>query len=439
MTNSWRFARRGTFWSAAAVLALCLWSSGAPSVLYPVYAAEWDLPAVITTSVFAAYPLALLVVLLAFGGLSDAIGRRRAMLLGIGLIAVAAAVFALAPNVGWLFAGRVLQGIGTGFALGAASAALVENNPGSNPRTPSILTTVSTATGLTLALVVSGVLAQFLPLPLVLSFAVLFVLSAVGFVAVWRTPDDRAVRPAAPDAAEAVSGRVPDRASGVSGVAGPGGDAPHGRLYVPRGIRLAFAAASASVATAYSVGAIFLSLGAQMARELTGTSDFVVIGGLLGISSIAIGVTALFLGRLPSHLAVLIGAGLSLVSLAVMALAAAAGSIVLFLVWCLVGGIAYSFAFTGGLGLVNRTAPARHRGATLSLLYLFSYLFQALTAVGAGALATAIGLGPAVDLAAPLVGVLALLAGVLAGADLVAARRGRSRAAVAAVEVPVAG
>ncbi|TDW29829.1 hypothetical protein [Cryobacterium psychrophilum] len=70
--------RRGTFWSAAVVLALCLWASGAPSVLYPVYAADWDLPAVVTTSVFGAYPLALLLVLLFFGGVSDAIGRPSA-------------------------------------------------------------------------------------------------------------------------------------------------------------------------------------------------------------------------------------------------------------------------------------------------------------------------------------------------------------------------
>jgi MFS family permease len=240
----------------------------------------------------------------------------------------------------------------------------------------------------------------------------------------------------APDAVAAVPESGPDAASEVSGTVDGGRP---GRLSVPRGIRLAFAAAAASVATAYSVGAIFLSLGAQMARDLTETSDFVVIGGLLGISSIAIGVTALFLGRLPSHTAILIGAVLSLASLAVMALAAAAGSIVLLLVWCVVGGIAYSFAFTGGLGLVNRTAPARHRGATLSLLYLCSYLFQALTAVGAGALATAIGLGAAVDLAAPLVGVLAVLAGAFAAADLLAARRARSREAAIAVEVPVAG
>ncbi|MCS5732201.1 MFS transporter [Herbiconiux daphne] len=399
MTTTWRLGRRGTFWSASAVLALCLWASGAPSVLYPVYAAEWHLPAVVTTSVFAAYPLALLIVLLLFGGLSDSIGRRRAILLGVALIAIAAAVFAVAPNVGWLYAARVLQGVGTGFALGAASAALVENNTSANPRVASTLTAASTATGLTLALLVSGVLAQYAPLPLFLSFAVLLVLAAVAFVAVWFTPVDTAGlgRPSWRPAA----------------------------LKLPRGILLAFIAATVSVSLAYSVGAIFLSLGAQMARDLTGTTDLLVVGALLGISSIAIGVTALLLRRVPAHISIIVGGIVSLAGLALMAGAAASGSIALFLAWCVVGGVGYSFAFTGGLGLVNRTAPAHHRGATLSMLYLFSYLLQAITAIGAGALATAAGLAPAVDILAPIVGVLAVAAIVFATVHLAAERRER--------------
>ncbi len=189
--NRSALSRRATFWSAASVLALCLWASAAASVLYPSYEAKWNLPSVVVTSVFGTYPVALLLVLLVFGGVSDYVGRRRAMLFGIALIALSAVLFALAPNVGWLFAARVLQGFGTGFAIGAASARLVENNISANPRFASSMTTASTATGLTLALLLSGILAQLAPLPLVLSFVLLFVLAVVAFVFVALTPDDR--------------------------------------------------------------------------------------------------------------------------------------------------------------------------------------------------------------------------------------------------------
>jgi MFS family permease len=405
--KSARFGIRGTFWAAASVLALCLWASGAPSVLYPSYATEWHLPAVIITSVFGTYPLALLIVLLFFGGISDYVGRRRTMLIGVALIGLSAAVFALAPNVGFLYLGRLLQGIGTGFALGAASAALVENNVSKNPRFPSSLTTVSTAVGLTLALLVSGVLAQLAPLPLVLSYAVLFVLSAVVLVLLALSRD---ARPASRTEAWRPQ-----------------------PLRLPRGILRAFIAATLSVAVAFSVGAIFLSLGAEVARQLTGTTDLVVVGGLLGLSAFFIGLTALFLKRLPAHIAIAIGGVLSIVGLGLMAATAASGSLALFLAWSIVGGIGYSFAFTGGLTLINRTAPAEHRGATLSMLYLFAYLFQAAIAIGAGAIATAIGLSRAIDWAAPVISLMCLVAIVLALLDLgVERRRARASLAVAA-------
>lgn len=399
-------SRRGTFWSAASVLALCLWASAAASVLYPTYEAEWHLPSVVVTSVFGTYPVALLIVLLFFGGVSDYIGRRRTMLIGIALIAGSAVLFAVAPSVGWLFAARALQGVGTGFAIGAASAKLVENNISSNPRFPSSLATASTATGLTLALVLSGLLAQFAPLPLVLSFILLFVIAAVSFTLVALSPDDRA-------------GLRTDRWR----------PAP---VHVARGTVRPFIVATLSVAVAYTVGAMFLSLGSSMAAQLTHTTNLAVIGATLAISSLFIGGTALLIQRMHAHLAVILGGVISILGLGVMAATAASGSLGLLITWAVVGGIGYSFAFTGGLALLNRTAAPEHRGATLSLLYLFSYLLQAIASIGTGALATALGLGLAIGIVAPIVAVLCVAAVVLALVDFGARRR------TAAAVVPAA-
>lgn len=368
-----RMGRRGAFWAAASVLGLVLWSSGAPSALYPIYAAQWGLTPIVVTTVFAAYPLALLIVLPIFGNLSDQFGRRWVMIAGVGLIAASAVVFAFAPNVGFLYAGRVLQGAGAGLAMGAGTAALIENNPTGSPRFASSMATLATATGLTLALIVSGALAQFFPMPLFWSYVVLLVLSFASIAALWCTPNDstgrtRAWRPQAPS--------------------------------VPRGIRLRFSIATLSVALAYCVGAIFLSLGAHMITAFTHTQNTAIVGLLLGCSAAAIGITALFLSRVRAYASVWVGASLTVLSLGLMAAASTFGSISLFLAWCVVGGIAYSFAFTGGLGLINQSAPERHRGATLSLLYLIAYALQAGTAIGVGALATSNGLSTAVGIAA---------------------------------------
>ncbi|NQX26770.1 MFS transporter [Microbacteriaceae bacterium VKM Ac-2854] len=386
-----RLARRGRFWVSALVLALCLWSSGAPSVLYPSYAALWQLTPVVITTIFGTYPVALLLALLLVGGLSDVIGRRRTMLAGVALIALSAIAFSLASDVTLLYVGRALQGFGAALSIGAASAALVESSSSSNPRFASSMTTVSTATGLTLSLLLSGALAQYAPLPLELSYWVLALVSVVTVVLILALPDDRP---------HTVARWRPSA------------------MTVPAGLRRVFAASALSVSVAYGVGALFLSLGAQMARELTGTTDLLVVGSLLGVSSVVIGAAALLFQKLPAHTSIIAGAAISIVGLGVMELTAATGSFAAFLLWCVVGGTGYSLAFGGGLGLVNRSAPPAHRGGVLSSVYLLSYLAQAVVAVVAGALATALGLSAAIDVVVPGVIVLCLASGVLAAADL---------------------
>ena len=60
-------SRTASFWTAAAVAGLALWASGAPTVVYPLYARAWDLAPSTTTLIFAVYPLVLIPVLLLFG------------------------------------------------------------------------------------------------------------------------------------------------------------------------------------------------------------------------------------------------------------------------------------------------------------------------------------------------------------------------------------
>lgn len=381
-----QLGKRGAFLAAASVLALVLWSSGAPSTLYPSYAEKWDLAPVVMTSVFATYPLALIVVLPLFGNLSDLYGRRLVMIGGVTLIALSTLLFAFAPSVGFLFAGRALQGIGSGLAMGAATVSLIENNPRISPRFASTTATVATATGLTLALFVSGLMAQYAPLPLVLSYIVLLVLAIAAAAALFMTPHDR------PQVRQRWRPQSPK---------------------VPHGIRMNFLISTLSVALAYSMGAIFLSLGAHMIAQFVQTDNRAIVGSLLASSSVAICLTALLAVRIPARSQVWAGAVLTVVSLALMVGASMFGSSALFLSWCLVGGSAYSLSFTGGLGLINGVSPARHRGATLSLLYLVAYLFQAVTAIGVGALATSGTLSSAVIAAAATLTVFCTLIVVL--------------------------
>ncbi|MFL6115361.1 MAG: MFS transporter [Catenulispora sp.] len=68
--------------------------------------------------------------LLLFGQLSDRLGRRPAIALGMGLDVVALLLFALADGAVWLFAARGLLGLAQGMLSGAATAALTELTAG---------------------------------------------------------------------------------------------------------------------------------------------------------------------------------------------------------------------------------------------------------------------------------------------------------------------
>ncbi|MEU9593808.1 MFS transporter [Streptomyces sp. NPDC048219] len=71
-----------------------------------------------------AYVLLVAMLLLSGGVFADRFGRKRVYLTGVAVFTAASLLCALAPSVGWLLAGRVLQGIGAA-ALSPASLALL--------------------------------------------------------------------------------------------------------------------------------------------------------------------------------------------------------------------------------------------------------------------------------------------------------------------------
>ncbi|NIH69864.1 multidrug effflux MFS transporter [Modestobacter marinus] len=90
------------------------------------------------------------------GPLSDAWGRRRPLLIGLALYAVASLACALAPDVGWLIAARVLQSLGA--AAGTVLARAIARDLFSGVAMTRFLSTLMLVNGLApiLAPVVGG-------------------------------------------------------------------------------------------------------------------------------------------------------------------------------------------------------------------------------------------------------------------------------------------
>src|SRR5258708_17091429 len=165
--------RRASLLVSAGVVSHTLWTSAAPALTYGLYAQEWHLTHTVTAGIFAIYPLAVVVMLVGFGGISDQIGRRATMLAGLFASLVGALLFAVASDVWWLFAGRALMGIGVGLSVSPSTAAILEFSSPKHAKTAAWVTMAAQAVGFAAALLLGVALPEYAPWPTPLCFWVL--------------------------------------------------------------------------------------------------------------------------------------------------------------------------------------------------------------------------------------------------------------------------
>ncbi len=109
-------ARRGTRALALAVLAAVLFVTFLDNTIVSVAlgSVQTDLHAGVSALqwVVSAYALTFAGAMLAFGMVGDEFGRKRVMLIGIGIFCAGSVLGALAPNIGVLIAARAVMGVG---------------------------------------------------------------------------------------------------------------------------------------------------------------------------------------------------------------------------------------------------------------------------------------------------------------------------------------
>jgi MFS family permease len=376
-------SQRVAYALAGGIIGLALFASSTPSPLYGIYRQLWGFSPAVLTLVYATYAFGVLAALILAGRISDEIGRRPVLLAALGSLIVTTVLFMVADSVVWLFVARGLQGLATGAALGAASAALLDLHPRRDPSGVGLTNGVVSAGGLGLGILVSATLVQLLPAPRVLPYvtlAILFVIAFAGAVAMPEPVEQRS-RPRL----------TPQRPS------------------VPAAVRRPFFLASLGVISSWSIGGLFLSLGPQLSASLFHTTNHLVSGvpvfalaGSAAIGQLAFGRTAPWVGAAA-------GAVLLAVGLVVIVLAASTDSSALLLVGSVVGGTGFGVAFLGALRALSVAIPPEHRGAVMSAFYVVAYLSLSLPAVVAGFVVTPLGLESTFEIFGSVVAALALL------------------------------
>src|SRR3954453_8601143 len=189
VSMSTRLSPRLAYALVAAVIGLALFASGTPSPLYATYRELWGFSSVVLTLVYATYAFGVLASLLLAGRITDTGGGRPGLRLALGALVVSSVLFMFADSVAWLFVARGIQGVATGLALGAASAALLDLHPRRDPAGVGLTNGVVSAGGMGLGVLLSSALVQLAPAPRVLPYVTLFVLFAIALAGALLMPE----------------------------------------------------------------------------------------------------------------------------------------------------------------------------------------------------------------------------------------------------------
>ncbi|PPS90740.1 MFS transporter [Streptomyces sp. MH60] len=145
-----------------------------------------------------AYVLLVAMLLLSGGVFADRFGRKRVYLTGVAVFTAASLLCSLAPSLGWLVAGRVLQGIGAAALSPASLALLAASCPVPQERVKAIgLWAGLSGIGLAAGPVAGGVLTQAFGWPAIflvnLPIGVVLLLVGLRYVGESRNPSAPAI------------------------------------------------------------------------------------------------------------------------------------------------------------------------------------------------------------------------------------------------------
>ncbi|MBC3762555.1 MFS transporter [Quadrisphaera oryzae] len=391
-----RWGRRPAFALVGGLVVLFLAASAAPSPLYPLWASQWGASQGALTAVFAVYALALLAALLVFGRASDVVGRRPVLLVATALELVSLLVFLAASDVPLLLLARAVQGVATGLAVGTAGAALLDLAPPGRPARGALVNSAAPTFGLGLGALGSGTVVELSAGPARIVFGALAALVALALVALVALPETSGTGPGPQRRAALLRSLRPSAA-------------------VPVASRRRFTSAVPVFVATWALGALQLSLGPSVAREVLRVEHPLAGAALVASFSVAGGTAALLGARAGSRALELGGA----LALAAGSLVSAAGlvtaSLPAYAAGTAVAGAGFGAAFAGALRAVAATAAADRRGGLLTSVYVVSYLAFSLPALAAGELSGRLGLLPVVVAYTAAVVVLAAVAAVVAG------------------------
>ena len=335
-----------------------------PTPMYALYGEQMHFAVLTTTVIYATYAGGVLFALLAFGRWSDAIGRRPVLLAGVVFAVASAAVFLVAHSVSMLLVGRVLSGLSAGIFTGTATAAVIEAAPENWRTKAAAVATVVNIGGLGTGPLLAGLLVEYAPGPLHLSFIVHIVLALLAGAAVLIVPET-------------------SQRTGSIGVQ---------RLSVPAEVRTVFVIAALAAFAGFAVTGLFTAVAPSFLSQVVGITNHAV-AGLIACSIFAASAMAQVAARtMNPQRAVAIGCAILVAGMVILAVALHFSSLAGLIAAAVVSGIGQGISFSRGLAAVAERTPPGRRAEVSSTYFVVAYVAISLPVVGEGLAARRLGL-----------------------------------------------
>lgn len=369
--------------------ALVAASSSAVTPLYRLYQQSMHLSPLMITLVFAVYAISLLAALLTVGGLSDYVGRRPVILVGLLLNAIAMVLFSYASDVSHLILARAVQGLCVGTATTALGAAILDTDRKRGP----LLNSVTAFLGLMFGALGAAALVTFAPDPLHLVYEVLFGLTALMMALLFMMPET-----------------VSRKAGALASLR------PHVR--VPSQSRTALLRLAPVAIATWALGGFYLSLMPTVMATTMGVSAPWIGGVVVAVLMLSAALTVGALRQSPARRLLILGTSALSVGVAVSLLGIWQHSVAGLFAGSVIAGFGFGASFAGSLSTLLPTAEAHERAGLLATFYVMSYLAFSLPALAAGVAVPYAGL----DVVAYVYGAVVILLAVI---SMIASLRSR--------------
>jgi MFS family permease len=361
-------SNRASLCFLAITLLSFLAASTAPTPLYHLYQEQMQFSAAILTLIFGVYALSLLAALLTVGSLSDYLGRKPVIFTSVALNILAMLLFIHADSIAWLISARVLQGFATGMATAVLSATLLDTDRQQGP----LINSVAPLLGMALGALGCGLLAEFAPAPLHLTYWLLLALFVLQAVYVWRLP-------------ESVS-----RQAGAWASLRP-------TLHVPVQARSTLWRVLPLNTATWALGGFYASLAPSLVRTATGSTSNLIGGATVAALTLTGAAMIFTLRNQPAARALQLGASLLSVGVVLIVLGVHSASLSLFFLGTLVAGCGFGAGFLGAVRSLVPLALPHERAGLMSAYYVLSYLAFCLPSLLAGNLTHVFGLVTTTD------------------------------------------